>query len=158
MYHARAVVVCGGVYMAGRVFMGDVSFSSGPMGQTNSQSLPKSLGHLGIKTGKMRTDTTPRLNINTIDFSGMTPQLSEDEPLCFDLWGNSRTYTNTGYACWFSRTTEETYGILERNISRSPLVTGRVEASGPVIARQSRTSFCVSPNTGLTRWFLSLSH
>ncbi|MBQ3403576.1 MAG: tRNA uridine-5-carboxymethylaminomethyl(34) synthesis enzyme MnmG [Synergistaceae bacterium] len=131
MYHARAVVVCGGVYMAGRVFMGDVSFSSGPMGQTNSQSLPKSLGHLGIKTGKMRTDTTPRLNINTIDFSGMTPQLSEDEPLCFDLWGNSRTYTNTGYACWFSRTTEETYGILERNISRSPLVTGRVEASGP---------------------------
>ncbi len=115
--------------MAGRVFIGDVSFSSGPMGQNNSESLPEALAELGIHTGKMRTDTTPRLNINTIDFFGMTPQLSEDEPLCFDIWGEGRTYT--GYACWFSRTTEKTYDILARNIERSPLVTGDVEAHGP---------------------------
>ncbi|MBR0256217.1 MAG: tRNA uridine-5-carboxymethylaminomethyl(34) synthesis enzyme MnmG [Synergistaceae bacterium] len=128
-YDAQAVIICGGVYMAGRVFIGDVSYSSGPMGQNNSECLPKSLADLGIQTGKMRTDTTPRLNINTIDFAGMTPQLSEDEPLCFDLWGEGRTYT--GYACWFSRTTERTYDILARNIERSPLVTGDVEAHGP---------------------------
>ncbi len=130
-YTAKAVVICGGVYMAGRVFMGDVSFSSGPMGQNNSERLPKCLEDLGIRTGKMRTDTTPRLNINTIDFAGMTPQLSENEPLCFDLWGEGRVYDNTGYACWFSRTTEQTYGILSRNIERSPLVKGDVKANGP---------------------------
>ena len=78
----------------------------------------------------MRTDTTPRLNISTIDFTGMTPQLSEDEPLCFDLWGTPKVYGHD-YACWFSRTTEETYAILSRNISRSPLVTGDVKAHGP---------------------------
>ena len=130
-YDARAIVICGGVYMAGRVFMGDVSFKSGPMGQTNAERLPKSLAALGIKTGKMRTDTTPRLNINTIDFSGMTPQLSENEPLCFDLWGEGKVYEGTGYACMFSRTTERTYDILSKNIKRSPLVTGDVQAHGP---------------------------
>ena len=130
-YSAKAVVICGGVYMAGRVFMGDVSFSSGPMGQTNSERLAESLSRLGIKTGKMRTDTTPRLNINTINFDGMTPQLSENEPLCFDIWGEGKTYRDSDYACWFSRTTEKTYEILSRNISRSPLVTGEVEAHGP---------------------------
>ncbi len=130
-YEAEAIIICGGVYMAGRVFMGDVSFRSGPMGQNNSEELPKSLADLGIKTGKMRTDTTPRLNINTIDFKTATPQLSENEPLCFDLWGEGKIYTNTGYACWFSRTTERTYEILSKNISRSPLVTGDVEANGP---------------------------
>ncbi len=129
-YDARAVVICGGVYMAGRVFMGDVSFASGPMGQTNSERLAENLADLGIKTGKMRTDTTPRLNINTIDFTGMRPQLSENEPLCFDLWSEERLYDHT-YACWFSRTTEETYEILSRNISRSPLVNGDVHAHGP---------------------------
>lgn len=129
-YGARAVVIAGGVYMAGRVFMGEVSFASGPMGQTNSERLAVSLAGLGIKTGKMRTDTTPRLNINTIDFTVMKPQYSEDEPLCFDLWGEGRTYGHD-YACWFSRTTEETYDILSRNISRSPLVTGNVDAHGP---------------------------
>ena len=130
-YSAGAVVICGGVYMAGRVFMGDVSFSSGPMGQTNSERLAESLSHLGIKTGKMRTDTTPRLNINTINFEGMTPQLSENEPLCFDILGEGKLYNDSDYACYFSRTTEKTYEILSRNISRSPLVTGEVEAHGP---------------------------
>ena len=130
-YSAGAVVICGGVYMAGRVFMGDVSFSSGPMGQTNSERLAESLSRLGIKTGKMRTDTTPRLNINTINFEGMTPQLSENEPLCFDIFGEGKLYNDSDYACYFSRTTEKTYEILSRNISRSPLVTGEVEAHGP---------------------------
>ncbi len=130
-YSARAIVICGGVYMAGRVFMGDVSFPSGPMGQQNSERLADSLSRLGIITGKMRTDTTPRLNINTINFDGMTPQLSENEPLCFDIWGQGKLYNDSGYACWFSRTTERTYEILSRNISRSPLVTGDVEAHGP---------------------------
>ncbi|MBQ7544188.1 MAG: tRNA uridine-5-carboxymethylaminomethyl(34) synthesis enzyme MnmG [Synergistaceae bacterium] len=129
-YDARAVVLAGGVYLGGRVFVGDKSFPSGPMGQTNSESFPKSIEALGIRTGLMRTDTTPRLNINTIDFMGMTPQLSEDEPLCFDLWGEPKRY-GKDYACWFSRTTEETYAILSRNISRSPLVTGDVQAHGP---------------------------
>ena len=130
-YEAQAVVICGGVYLGGRVFIGEKSFASGPMGQTNAAKLPDSLANLGIRTGLMRTDTTPRLNINTIDFSRATPQVSENEPLCFDLFGERKTYTNTGYACYFSRTTEKTYEILSRNIQRSPLVTGDVQAHGP---------------------------
>ena len=130
-YETQALIICGGVYLHGRVFVGKRSFRSGPMGQNNSESLPESLKELGIKTGIMRTDTTPRLNIHTIDFSGMKPQLSENEPLCFDLWGEKKLYTDSNYACFFSRTTEETYDILSRNIKRSPLVTGDVKANGP---------------------------
>ena len=130
-YDAKAIVLCGGVYLSGRVFVGDKSFKSGPMGQNNSESLPKSLESLGIKTGLMRTDTTPRLNIHTIDLSRATPQLSEKEPLCFDLWGEGKIYDPSRYACYFSRTTEETYEILSENIKRSPLVTGDVKAHGP---------------------------
>ena len=130
-YDARAIIICGGVYLSGRVFIGDISFPSGPMGQNNSERLSASLEALGVMSGIMRTDTTPRLNINTIDFSGMTPQVSEPEPLCFDVWGNPKTYCNSDYACYFSRTTELTYEILSRNIDRSPLVTGDVKAHGP---------------------------
>ena len=130
-YTAKAVILCGGVYLNGRVFVGEKSFPSGPMGQTNSEHLTKSLQALGIKTGLMRTDTTPRLNIHTIDFSQAKPQVSESEPLCFDLWGTPKLYSDSEYACWFSRTTERTYEILSRNINRSPLVTGDVQAHGP---------------------------
>ena len=78
----------------------------------------------------MRTDTTPRLNLDTIDLSSAAPQRSEEEPLCFDLWGEKRVYRSS-YTCWFSRTTERTHEILARNIHRSPLVTGELDSLGP---------------------------
>ena len=129
-YNCKAVVLCGGVYISGRVFVGDVSFKSGPMGQNNSEKLLNSITNLGIQTGRMRTDTTPRLNINTIDFSLAEAQRSENEPLCFDIFGEGKVY-RSDYACWFSRTTEKTYEILAQNIKRSPLVTGDVISHGP---------------------------
>lgn len=136
IYNAQAVILCGGVYIDGRVFIGGFSFPSGPMGQPNSNYLLNSLNNdLGIKTGRMRTDTTPRLNINSIDLSVMTPQRSEDEPLCFDVFNelnnNQKIYDNKDYACWFSHTNEKTHEILKKNINRSPLVTGDVETRGP---------------------------
>ncbi|MBR1672182.1 MAG: tRNA uridine-5-carboxymethylaminomethyl(34) synthesis enzyme MnmG [Fretibacterium sp.] len=129
-YEAAAVVLCGGVYLGGRVFVGECSFPSGPMGQLPANSLLASLEGLGLRLGRMRTDTTPRLNLNTLDLSVMEAQRSEAEALCFDLWGEPRTYSQD-YACWFSRTTERTYGILTRNIRRSPLVTGELQSRGP---------------------------
>ena len=129
-YNTKALVLCGGVYLNGRIFVGEKSFPSGPMGQNNSSSLSKSLESLGIKIGTMRTDTTPRLNIHTIDLSKATPQLSENEKLCFDLWGEEKIY-KSDYACYFSRTSEKTYEILSKNIKRSPLVTGDVKSHGP---------------------------
>ena len=129
-YECKAIVLCGGVYIAGKVFVGECNFKSGPMGQNNSEKLLDSIQNLGIQTGRMRTDTTPRLNLNTIDFSSCEPQRSENEALCFDIWGEKKIYKSE-YACWFSRTTEKTYEILSRNINRSPLVTGDVMSHGP---------------------------
>ena len=129
-YEAGAVVLCGGVYLGGRVFMGDRSFPSGPMGQPAAEPLLLSLERLGLRLGRMRTDTPPRLNLDTIDLSFATPQRSEEAPLCFDIWGEKRIY-GTDYACWLSRTTERTHEIIARNIGRSPLVTGEVGARGP---------------------------
>ena len=129
-YEARAVVLCSGTYLNARIYLGEVDFPSGPMGQAPAERLFSSLEALGLSVGRMRTDTPPRLNLDTIDLSAATPQRSEEEPLCFDIWGERRVY-RSGYACWFSRTTERTHAILERGIHRSPLVTGRLDALGP---------------------------
>ena len=129
-YSAKAVVLCTGTYLGGRVFVGENSFPSGPMGQTPSERLLASLGALGIRTGRMRTDTTPRLNLDTIDLSQAVPQRSAEVPLCFDIWGKGRVH-RSDYACWFSRTTERTHEILAGSIRRSPLMTGTVGSPGP---------------------------
>jgi len=134
-YGSRAVVLCSGTYLDGRAYVGELSFPSGPMGQPPARELFGSLSALGVRTGRMRTDTTPRLNIDTIDLSETRTQRSEDVPLCFDLWGEKKIYgggsSGTGYACHFSHTTPETHAILAANIHRSALVTGVIGTSGP---------------------------
>lgn len=129
-YDARAVVLCSGTYLDARVHIGEVSFASGPMGQTPAGLLFDSLRFLGLRTGRMRTDTPPRLNLDTIDLSQTIPQRSLGYPLCFDLWGEKRLY-DTDYACYFAHTTPQTHAILAANIHRSPLVTGAMETLGP---------------------------
>jgi tRNA uridine 5-carboxymethylaminomethyl modification enzyme len=129
-YEARAIVLCSGVYGLGRAHVGEVSFPSGPMGQTPADALFESLPALGVRVGRMRTDTTPRLNLDTIDLSAARPQRSEETPLAFDIWGEKRTHVSD-YACWFSHTTPETHAVLAANIHRSPLVTGEIRTLGP---------------------------
>lgn len=129
-YAARAVILCSGTYLDARVHVGEVSFPSGPMGEAPAGLLFPSLKALGIRVGKMRTDTTPRLNLDTIDLTQTVPQYSEQVPLCFDLWGEKRVHGRE-YACYFAHTTPETHAVLAANIHRSPLVTGAIETLGP---------------------------
>ncbi|NLL35931.1 MAG: tRNA uridine-5-carboxymethylaminomethyl(34) synthesis enzyme MnmG [Fretibacterium sp.] len=131
-YGARAVVLCSGTYLRGRVHMGACSFPSGPMGQTSAETekFLDSLSRLGIEQGRMRTDTSPRLNRSSLDLSGAVPQRSEETPLCFDVWGEKRVH-RSDYACYFSHTTPKTHEVLARNIHRSPLRTGELDTEGP---------------------------
>ncbi len=129
-YFARAVVLCSGTYLDACVHVGEVSFPSGPMGQTPARALFDSLTARGVRTGRMRTDTTPRLNIDTIDLSAMRAQRSEEVPLCFDVWGEKKVHASD-YACRFSHSTPETHAIIAANIHRSALVTGAMKTLGP---------------------------
>ncbi|MDR1875968.1 MAG: tRNA uridine-5-carboxymethylaminomethyl(34) synthesis enzyme MnmG [Synergistaceae bacterium] len=129
-FMARAAVLASGTYLDGRAYVGEISFPSGPMGQPPARALFDSLTSLGVRTGRMRTDTTPRLHLDTIDLSQTRAQHSEPDPLCFDLWGEKRVCPKD-YACYFSHTTPETHAILAANIHRSALVTGMIETLGP---------------------------
>ncbi|GHS85106.1 tRNA uridine 5-carboxymethylaminomethyl modification enzyme MnmG [Synergistales bacterium] len=130
VYTSRAVVLCSGVYGGGVAHVGDVAFPSGPMGQTPANAFFESLSSLGVRLNRMRTDTTPRLNLDTIDLSKTRAQKSEETPLAFDIWGEKRVHTSS-YACYFSHTTPETHAIVARNIHRSPLFRGEIKTLGP---------------------------
>jgi tRNA uridine 5-carboxymethylaminomethyl modification enzyme len=100
------------------------------MGQNPAHALCEFLPSRGLMTGKMRTDTSPRLKLDSIDLSETRRQCSEDAPLAFDIWGEKRVH-DADYACYFSHTTPETHAILAANIHRSPLVTGEIGTAGP---------------------------
>ena len=128
-YDATTVVITAGTYLRSLVHVGFTSFPSGPMGQNRSTELSKSMEAAGIVLERIRTDTTPRLHADTIDYASLVEQKSDSEPLCFDLWGEGRVYE--GYSCTLTRSTPQTHAVIRANLERSPLYKGKMEGLGP---------------------------
>ena len=139
VYHAKTVVLCGGTYLRGRVHIGDKSWESGPIGQNCASTLSLSLEAAGLNLSRMRTDTTPRLKLDTIDTRELTPQ-GDNEGECFDIFHELHEreryeFRNElrfkDYKCWYGHTAKETADIIKNELHRSPLKTGRLAAKGP---------------------------
>ena len=128
-YEGRTIILAPGTYLAGKVYIGTESFSSGPLGQIPSLELPASLKKHGVEMERIRTDTTPRLHIDTLDLASLQQQGSAKKPLAFSLWREGEVHE--GYFCYLTRSTGETHDIIRKNLSRSPLSMGWMEGSGP---------------------------
>ena len=128
-YESRTVVLASGTYLGGKVFIGETSFPSGPLGQVPASELSRSLLENGLELRRMRTDTTPRLHMDTLDLSSLQTQGSAVEPLSFSLWNEGTVHS--GYFCYLTRSSSRTHGIIRENLSRSPLYRGWMKGSGP---------------------------
>lgn len=129
-YNCRAVIICTGTYLAGRVYVGEVSYESGPDGLFPATELAKSIKTLGVKTRRFKTGTPPRVKRASIDFSGLERQ-DGDEPITpFSYSTNPHSLKNL-VPCHITWTTENTKQIILKNIHRSPLYSGKIEGIGP---------------------------
>jgi tRNA uridine 5-carboxymethylaminomethyl modification enzyme len=127
---AMKVVVAAGTYMRGLVHMGLVSFESGPLGQTPSRfGLSESLMRAGLELARFRTDTTPRICRDSVDWGSLELQGSDPEPEAFSHWGEKKVHS--GHFCARTRTSAVTHDILRRALARSPLATREIDVRGP---------------------------
>lgn len=128
-FSAVRVIVASGTYMRGKVHMGLVNFPSGPLGQVPSSDLSDSLMRAGMELGRFRTDTTPRICRNSIDWNSLQLQSSDPDPQAFSHWSEKKVYH--GYHCGLTRTSSVTHGIVQSSFDRSPLATRTLDAAGP---------------------------
>lgn len=128
-YLAKAVVITSGTYLRGRIIVGDVAYQGGPNSQEAAMGLSGSLKEFGIELGRFKTGTPPRIDARTIDFSKMTIQPGNQEPLNFSFLSPRRVRQQL--PCWLGYTNERTHGIIRDNLYRSPLYSGIIEGTGP---------------------------
>lgn len=129
-YNCRAVIICTGTYLAGRVYVGEVSYDSGPDGLFPATELAKSLKTLGVKTRRFKTGTPPRVKRASIDFSRLEQQ-DGDEPITPFSYSTNPDSLKNLVPCHITWTTEGTKQIILKNIHRSPLYSGKIEGIGP---------------------------
>ncbi|MBQ7129321.1 MAG: tRNA uridine-5-carboxymethylaminomethyl(34) synthesis enzyme MnmG [Clostridia bacterium] len=129
-YICKAVVICTGTYLSGKVFVGEVNYESGPDGLFPASFLGESLRKLGIKTRRFKTGTPPRVLRSSIDFSELDEQVGDDPITPFSYDTNPKTLENKAI-CHITWTNEQTKDIILKNLHRSPLYAGDIEGVGP---------------------------
>ena len=129
IYNVKAIILATGTYLKGKIFIGDVSYESGPDGVAAANHLSTCLKKLGVDIQRFKTGTPARINRNTIDFSKMEIQEGENDivPFSFD----DKNINIDQVPCYLTYTNEKTHEIIRANLHRSPLYAGEIEGTGP---------------------------
>ncbi len=129
-YTARAVILATGTFLGGRIYVGDVSYESGPDGMFPATRLSSALKKLGVPLRRFKTGTPSRVNRNSIDFSNLEPQAGDERIVPFSFDDDPSKLSNTEL-CYVTYTNQETKRIITENLYRSPLYGGKIEGVGP---------------------------
>lgn len=127
-YYARALVLTTGTFLRGEIYIGLESMPAGRAGEFPAAELTGSLNALGIRTGRLKTGTPPRIDRRTIDFAKIQeePGLEEKHFFSFETQGSLRPQQ----PCYLVRTNPESHKIILANLNRSPLYQGLIQAVG----------------------------
>lgn len=129
VYTAKTVVLATGTFLGGRVYIGDVSYESGPDGMFPATALAQSLRTLGIPVRRFKTGTPARVNANSVDFSQVEEQPGDEQIVPFSFYEGAAIENKR--SCYITYTNQETKDIILANLHRSPLYGGKIEGVGP---------------------------
>lgn len=128
-YLAKAVIIATGTYLGGVVFVGDVSYESGPDGIFPSKFLPDALKNMGMSIRRFKTGTPARVLKSSIDFTDLEEQAGDEPVTPFSY--DTLEHGENKVLCHISWTNEKTKKIILDNLHRSPLYSGKIEGIGP---------------------------
>jgi len=125
----RAVILTTGTFLRGLIHIGEKSWPAGRMGEAPSMRLGEKLATYGLKLGRLKTGTPPRLDGKTIDWHGLDVQKPDEEPTPFSSL--TQQIKQEQIDCPITRTNIRTHAIIRANIHRSAVYSGAIEGTGP---------------------------
>lgn len=128
-YETKCVVVASGTYLNAKIFIGEVSYESGPDGLFPSSFLSDSLKRLGLPLRRFKTGTPARVLKSSINFDCLEEQLGDEEIVPFSY--ETEEKLENKIKCYISWTNQNTKKIILDNIHRSPMYSGKIEGVGP---------------------------
>src|SRR6185369_329666 len=130
-FRAKAVVLTAGTFLDGRIHVGLENYSAGRAGDPPAVRLSARLKELKLPQGRLKTGTPPRLDGRSIDFSRLTEQPGDSDPVpVFSFMGSASQHPRQ-LPCWITHTNERTHEIIRSGFDRSPMFTGVIEGVGP---------------------------
>ena len=125
----KAVVVATGTFLNGLIHIGLKHFPAGRMGDSPSTKLAQWFAASGLAMGRMKTGTTPRLDGNTIDYSQLEAQYTDEPPALFSFSSKGEPPLPQK-PCYITYTNERTHEIIRNSIHQSPMYAGIIQGIG----------------------------
>jgi len=147
-FECQALVLTTGTYLKGRIIVGDISFDGGPGNQFPAARLSESLKRMGLRLGRFKTGTPPRIDSKSVDFSKMIEQPGDERPLRFSFI--SPLINRPQLSCWLTHSNKKTHQIVMDNLDRAPMYTGIIKGIG--------TRYCPSFEDKVVRFSHKDSH
>ena len=129
LHRAKAVIIATGTFLAGKVYIGDIVYDSGPDGMFPANELAVALKNLGVATRRFKTGTPPRINRRSVDLESLEPQYGDERIVKFSYVSEGEV-KNTE-PCYITYTGAETKQVILDNLHRSPLYSGKIDGVGP---------------------------
>ena len=133
IFKSQAVILATGTFLNGRMFIGRTTFEGGRIGELSSHGLTEQIVSLGLRTGRMKTGTPPRIDISSVDTSKLLRQLGDESPEKFSYLNILSSVQGEGsqMPCFILHTNEKVHDILRSGFKDSPMFSGLITGKGP---------------------------
>lgn len=131
IYKAKAVVVATGTYLKGRVYIGELNYSSGPDGMQPSDHLSSSLESIGLTLMRFKTGTPARVHKRSINYENLEIQEGDKDVVPFSFLNFDKDIKKEQVPCYLTYTTPKAHEIIRENLHRSALYLGDIKGLGP---------------------------
>ena len=147
-YYAPAIILTTGTSLEAKIWVGLQSAQFGRLGEASAKGLSASLEKNGIKLGRLKTGTPPRVDSRSIDYSKTDLQPGDETLHHFSFLPNRPVREQ--HPCYLTRTTDKTKEIILANLDKSPMYSGMIHARGP--------RYCPSIEDKIVRFVNNPSH
>ena len=132
IYETKALIICTGTYLNGKILIGDYEKVSGPHGLSAATYLTNSLVEMGFYIRRFKTGTPARIHKDSVNYKLTTVQAGDKEVIPFSFLNEGKDYSDRSQEdCYLTYTTEKTKEIIMDNLERSPIYGGKVKGIGP---------------------------
>lgn len=156
IFKSHAVILTAGTFLSGSLFIGRHKMEGGRLGELSSYGLTEQLRSLGVKSGRMKTGTPPRIDISSVDVSVFPLQYGDENPQRFSFLDipSSVQGDQKQMPCYILHTNPEVHEILRSGFDESPLFTGMIHGIGPRYCPSIEDKLRVFPDNDAHQLFL----
>lgn len=156
IFNCRAAILTAGTFLRGKTYIGLHQMEGGRIGELSSYGLTEQLLEMGVKSGRMKTGTPPRIDISSVDTSTLLQQSGDEEPARFSFLDVESNIQRSGYQmpCYVLHTNSKVHEILRTGFNQSPLFTGMIHGIGPRYCPSIEDKLRVFPDNDAHQLFL----